>query len=65
MGDHLKKVHSGDPLKILAATFNAMIDAGRDHQHSQRRQEQQASPAFRQSGIILVRNDNGCGGNRN
>ena len=25
MGDHLKKVQPGDPLKIPAATFNAMI----------------------------------------
>ncbi len=32
MGDHLKKVKSGNPLKIPAATFNTFIDAARDFQ---------------------------------
>jgi len=30
MGDHLKKVKSGDPLRLPAATFNTFIDASRD-----------------------------------
>jgi hypothetical protein len=31
MGDILKKVKSGDPLRVPAATFNTVIDAARDH----------------------------------
>jgi len=60
MGDALKKVQSGDRLKIPAATFNAMIDAARDHQQRQQGREQTSLPAFRQSGIVLVRNDSGA-----
>jgi hypothetical protein len=30
MGDHLKKVKSGDPLRLPAATLNTFIDASRD-----------------------------------
>ena len=36
MGDDLKKIQFGDPLKIPVATSNAMIDAARDHQQRQR-----------------------------
>jgi len=32
MGDPLKKVHPGDPLRISAATFNTLIDVARDYQ---------------------------------
>ena len=49
----------GDPLKIPAATFNAMIDAARDHQQRHQGREQTSFPAFRQSGIVLARNDSG------
>jgi len=31
MGDNMKKVRSGDPLVIPAATFNTFIDAARDY----------------------------------
>jgi hypothetical protein len=31
MGDHLKKVQSGDPLVVPAATWNAFIDAAEDY----------------------------------
>ena len=59
MVDTLKKVKSGDPLRIPAATFNAMIDAARDHQQRRQGREQTSFPAFRQSGIVLARNDSG------
>ena len=59
MGDHLKKVQSGDPLRIPVATFNTMIDTARDHQQRQQGREQTSFPAFRQSGIVLARNDSG------
>ena len=55
----LRKVQSGDPLRIPAGTFNAIIDAVRDHQQRQQGREQTSFPAVRQSGIIRVRNDSG------
>ncbi len=60
MSDHLKTVRPGERLKIPAAMFNAMVDAARDHRQRQRGQEQQAFPAFRQSGIVLVKNETGA-----
>ena len=60
MGDHLKKVQSGDALKIPAATFNAMIDAARDHRQRQRDRGRDAKPAFRQTGIVPVKNASGA-----
>ena len=59
MADALRKVKSGDPLRIPAATFNAMIDTARDYQQRKQGREQTSFPAFRQSGIVLVRNDSG------
>ena len=54
MGDHLKKVRSGDPLKIPAATYNAFVDAAR---YVRNRQEVGGvSPAARTPGTVLVRN---------
>lgn len=44
----LQKVKSGDPLRIPAATFNAMIDTARDHQQRQQGREQTSFQAFRQ-----------------
>jgi hypothetical protein len=36
-----------------------MIDAARDHQQRHQGREQTSFPAFRQSGIVLARNDSG------
>ncbi len=44
MSDTLKKVKSGEPLKIPVVTFNTFVDAARD---------------FRCSGIALVKNASG------
>ena len=60
MGDTFTKVKPGDPLAIPAATFNTMIGAARDYQQRLQDREQTSFPAFRQSGIVLVRNDSGA-----
>jgi len=59
MGDTLKKVQPGAPLRIPAATFNTFIDAARDFQTRTRGLAQDATPAVRRAGIVLVRNDSG------
>ena len=63
MGDHLKKVQSGDPLKIPAATFNTFIDAARDFQARTSNRGRNVEPGFRRSGIVPVKNASGtdCG----
>jgi len=59
-GDHLKKVQSGDALRIPARTFNTIIDATRDYLDRQQSQSTDAARGFRQTGIVLVRNDSGA-----
>ncbi|MDY7011395.1 MAG: hypothetical protein SVV80_11695 [Planctomycetota bacterium] len=56
MSSQLKKVQSGDPLKIPAQTFNIFIDAARDFRSRQQAARQNAQQTFRSSGIILVKN---------
>ncbi len=64
MSDTLRKVKSGDPFKMPAATFNAFVDAARAHRQRQQASSQQPKPAERHSGIVLVRNDSGAGRDR-
>ncbi|MBI1373363.1 MAG: hypothetical protein GC159_11585 [Phycisphaera sp.] len=59
MSDHLKKVQSGDPLVIPAATFNAFVDAAFDFSRRQRGLGRDSQAVFRQLDIIPVRNDTG------
>ena len=59
MSDHLKKVQSGDRLKIPAATFNTFIDAARDFRARQQGRAQNAQPGLGSSGIVLVKNASG------
>jgi len=59
MGDHLKKVQSGDPLVIPAQTFNAFVDAAFDYRRRQRGLGREGQSVFHQLGIIPVRNDTG------
>ena len=59
MGDSFKKVQSGQPLRIPAATFNTFIDAARDFQQRQRNALQMAQRSSNQEGIILVKNNSG------
>lgn len=60
MGTMLKKVHSGDPLVIPAATYNTFIDAAREHAERQRSTTRDGLPDWRQTGIVLVCNDSGA-----
>jgi hypothetical protein len=55
----LKKVQSGDKLRIPAAAYNAFVDTAMDMRRRQQGQEQGATPEQRQTGIILIRNDSG------
>jgi len=64
MGDHLKKVQSGDPLAIPATTFNTLIDSARDHQAQKQRTAQGHQPSFPQPGIISVMNVTGAARDR-
>ena len=59
MSDTLRKVKSGDPFKMPAATFNAFVDAARGHRDRQHASGQQPKPTERHSGIVQVRNDSG------
>ncbi|MBK8915052.1 MAG: hypothetical protein IPM64_10720 [Phycisphaerales bacterium] len=60
MAGTLHKVKSGDPLVIPAATFNTFVDAARDFQERQRATAREAKREFRQTGIVLVRNESGA-----
>lgn len=60
MATTLNKVRSGDPLVIPAATYNAFVDAARDHRERQRSATKDGLPDWRQTGIVLVRNDSGA-----
>jgi len=53
----LKKVQSGQQLKIPAATFNAMVDAAVAHRESQRDTSRHSRQSFKQAGIALIRNE--------
>lgn len=58
-GDHLKKVQSGDPLRMSARTFNALIDAAQDFQSRRQSIGGAARPDLRQPGIVKVKNNSG------
>jgi len=60
MGDAMKKVKSGDPLVIPSQTFNSFIDAAQAHKARQQASSQTDRQAFRQSGIVLVKNASGA-----
>ncbi len=60
MVDALKKVQSGDPLVIPAATYNTFIDAAQDYRQRTRRLGRQSTPDHRSADIVLVRNDSGA-----
>ena len=60
MGDHLKKVQTGDPLRIPARAYNAFVDAARDLQGRQQEIGGATRREFRQTGIVLVKNSSGA-----
>lgn len=55
----MRKVQSGDPLDIPAATFNKFIDASRDFLSRQSDMNRSRTKDTRNSGIILVKNASG------
>jgi len=60
MGDTLKKVQPGDPLRIPAATFNTLIDVARAHLARKQNVGGQSQAASPPPGVILtIRNDSG------
>jgi len=56
----LAKVQSRDPLKIPAATFNTFVDSARDYLQRQQGTGGKATQTFRQTGIVLVKNNSGA-----
>ncbi len=61
----MKKVQSGDPLKIPAATFNTLIDVARDHQASRQNAKRRPEMPVPLPGVVLtVRNDSGADADR-
>jgi len=60
MGDMMKKVRSGERLRIPARTFNTFIDAARDFEARQRNQQQDPKRRFASNGIVPVKNASGA-----
>ncbi len=58
-GDALRKVKSGDPLRIPAPAYNAFVDAAIDLRRRQHEESREPQRLRRDSDIILVRNDSG------
>ena len=59
MGDDLKKVKTGDPLRISARTFNTFVDTALDNRQRTQNVHRTDRRAFRQGGIIPVKNISG------
>jgi hypothetical protein len=56
----MKKVTSGEPLRIPAETFNTFVDAARDFQSRQRSRSASRTPERMENGIVPVRNGSGA-----
>ena len=52
MGDTLKKVRAGDPLRIPTAAYNLFVDAARDFQRRAHGLGQGSMPSFRQATVV-------------
>lgn len=59
MGDHLRKVRSGERLVIPAETFNSFVDAARDIKERRQRQGGSLRQDRPENGVLPVRNDSG------
>ena len=59
MGDPLKKVQPGQPLRIPAQTFNTFVDAARDFLQRQQNQGGDPLAEVRPAGVVLVKNTSG------
>jgi len=60
----MRKVSAGQPLRIPASTYNAMIDATVDHQRRTQNLNVSALPLNTRNGLVLVRNQTGTDRNR-
>ncbi|HMN39716.1 MAG TPA: hypothetical protein PKE29_02655 [Phycisphaerales bacterium] len=60
MGDDLRKVRAGEPLRIPARTYNAFVDAAAALRNGQADLSVDPAGSSRQHGVIPVRNDSGA-----
>jgi len=60
VGDALKKVRAGDPMRIPAHTYNTFIDAARDYLEHREGNARDAMRALRDVCIVPVRNESGA-----
>ena len=58
-GDALKKVRTGDRLRIPARTYNAFIDTAQAHRQREQDQHRQARGHHQSADVVLVRNQSG------
>lgn len=63
-GDALRKVKTGDPLRIPAGAYNAFVDAAVDHRRRQHEETREPQRLRRDSDIILVLNSTASTVNR-
>ncbi len=59
MGDQFRKVLPGDPLKIPAEAWNALVDLSQDQKNQRHDQFSQAEGTSRQTSLAKVRNQTG------
>ena len=55
-GDALRKVKTGDPLRIPAGAYNAFVDAAVDHRRRQHDESREPQRLRRDNDVILVLN---------
>ena len=60
----MRKVSTGEPMSIPAATFNAFIDAAEDYQRRRQDQSRTAGRDSRHTGIVAVKNASGSAKDR-
>lgn len=62
MGDDLRKIHRGQPLRIPASTFNTFIDVAREHRGRQHAVSVEAGRLVggHTPNVVPVRNDTGA-----
>jgi hypothetical protein len=60
MGDQFRKVLPGDPLKIPAEAWNALVDLSQDQKNQRHDQRSQTEGTSRQTTLAKVRNQTGA-----
>jgi len=59
MGDQFRKVQPGDPLKIPAEAWNALVDLSQQHKNQRHDQQSKDEGSSRQTTLAKVRNQTG------